>query len=456
MCLTRTVLSSIVRLQFAGVTREITPRDKSAIQSERVLRVTEAKQKSEDKVHTNLADDTVERKAAQILIVGGGAAGLSAAGALKKMGLASTVLEQDAAIGGTWARRYDRLHLHTIRQLSGLAHLPMPRRYPRYVARDQFVRYLQHYAKDMGLHVITGCEVRRVTPLDDGAGVSWQLETSQGVWQSEVVVVATGQYRVPLLPSWPGEETFTGELIHSSEYRNGRAWRGRRALVIGVGNSGAEIATDLAEAGASVAISIRTPPFMTRRDTFGLPVQLISFVMSRLPPRAADKVARRVMRLAFGDMSRYGIMSPGYSPYQDQRVPLIDVGFAAAVMQGRVEVRPAVSGFSPTGVKFSNGQEEAFDLVVAATGFSSGLERLLPMPDLLDKDSYPCFPSGEPTSRPGLYFIGFTHSLRGHLFEANRGSRRLAKHIARYLGRAAANRASQRSTRRQPSGMRSV
>src|SRR4051794_39192067 len=80
---------------------------------------------------------------ARILIIGGGAAGLSTAGALKKMGLASTVLEQDPAIGGTWARRYDRLHLHTIRQLSGLAHLPMPRRYPRYVARDQFVRYLQ-------------------------------------------------------------------------------------------------------------------------------------------------------------------------------------------------------------------------------------------------------------------------------------------------------------------------
>ena len=390
--------------------------------------------------HASTGDSGAEAAphATQIVIIGAGAAGLSTAGALKKIGLASTVLERDMAIGGTWARRYDRLHLHTIRQLSGLAHLPLPRRYPRYVARDQFVRYLQHYATRLGLDVITGCEVNRVTPADSADGHSWRVETDQGVWHSQVVVVATGQYALPRLPSWLGRDTFAGQVIHSSEYRNGRAWIGKRALVIGVGNSGAEIATDLADAGASyVAISIRTPPFLTRRQTYGLPVQLLSFPMSWLPPRIADKVASRIMRLAFGDMSRHSLRAPGYSPYQDQRVPLIDVGFAAAVKQGRVLVRPDVVSFTPTGVIFNNELEEAFDLVVAATGFSTGLERLLPVPDLLTEDAYPSFPSGEPTSYPGLYFMGFTHSLHGHLFEANRASRRLAKHIARYLGRAA-------------------
>jgi len=185
---------------------------------------------------------------ASVLILGAGAAGLSTAGALKKLGVAATVLEQDAAIGGTWARRYDRLHLHTIRQLSGLAHLPIPRRYPRYVARDQYVRYLQGYARRMRLHVITGCEATLVTPLESTAGPCWQVETNRGVWQSRVVVIATGQYSIPRVPSWPGQESFTGQLIHSSDYRNGRAWAGKRALVVGVGNSGAEIATDLADA----------------------------------------------------------------------------------------------------------------------------------------------------------------------------------------------------------------
>lgn len=400
-----------------------------------------AEYKSSDYASTGNKGTEAAPHATQIVIIGAGAAGLSTAGALKKIGLASTVLEQDMAIGGTWARRYDRLHLHTIRQLSGLAHLPLPRRYPRYVARDQFVRYLQHYVTRLELNVITGCQVKGVTPLDseDGAtGRSWRVETDQGAWHSQVIVLATGQYSVPRLPSWPGRETFAGQVIHSSEYRNGRAWAGKRVLVIGVGNSGAEIATDLADAGASyVAVSIRTPPFLTRRQTYGLPVQLLSFPMSWLPPRVADKVASKIMRLAFGDMSRNGLMAPGYSPYQDQRVPLIDVGFAAAVKQGRVWVRPDVVSFTPTGVIFNNGLEEAFDLVVAATGFSSGLEQLLPVSDLLTENEYPRFPSGEPTSYPGLYFIGFTHSLHGHLFEANRASRRLANHVARYLGRGA-------------------
>ena len=117
--------------------------------------------------------------------------------------------------------------------------------------------------------------------------------------------------------------------------------------------------------------------------------------MSSLPPRIADKLASKIMRLAFGDMSKHGLMAPGYSPYQqDQRVPLIDVSSTTGGQQSRVSVRPDVAGFTPTGVIFNNGLEEAFDLVVAATGFSSGLEQLLPIPDLLTEDAYPRFPSG--------------------------------------------------------------
>ena len=130
------------------------------------------------------------------------------------------------------------------------------------------------------------------------------------------------------------------------------------------------------------------------------------------------------MRVAFGDMSRHGIDSPGYTPYQAQRVPVIDVGFAGAVKQGRVAVCPDVTGFTPSGVIFSNGEEEEFDLVVAATGFSSGLEQLLPLPDLLTEQGYPRFPSGEPTSHPGFYFTGFTQVCAGI------SSRQTAAHCA--------------------------
>src|SRR3954465_2767718 len=99
---------------------------------------------------------------ASVVIVGGGASGLSAAGALKQQGIDSVVLEQDPQVGGTWARRYDRLHLHTVRGFSGLAHFRIPRRYPSYLSRDQFVAYLQEYAQHFALRVMTGCEVDRI------------------------------------------------------------------------------------------------------------------------------------------------------------------------------------------------------------------------------------------------------------------------------------------------------
>ena len=104
-----------------------------------------------------------------MVIVGGGAAGLSAAGALARRGIEAVVLEQDAAVGGTWARRYDRLHLHTIRQFSGLAHFPIPSRYPRYLSRDEFVDYLREYARHFALRVVGGTSVRRVRPSETDA-----------------------------------------------------------------------------------------------------------------------------------------------------------------------------------------------------------------------------------------------------------------------------------------------
>jgi len=97
-----------------------------------------------------------------VIIVGGGAAGLSAAAALARRGIGATVLEQDATLGGTWARRYERLHLHTMREFSGLAHYPIPQRYPQYLSRDDMVAYLNEYARTLDLRIVAGAKVRRV------------------------------------------------------------------------------------------------------------------------------------------------------------------------------------------------------------------------------------------------------------------------------------------------------
>jgi cation diffusion facilitator CzcD-associated flavoprotein CzcO len=371
---------------------------------------------------------------ATVVIVGAGASGLSAAAALTQRRIEPVVLDEDARIGDSWARRYDSLRLHTVRRFSGLAHFPIPTRYPTYLSRDDVVEYLREYTRHFGLRVVTRNRVQSIRPSHDSSG-GWEVETSSGeIWHARAVVVATGQYRRPVVPPWPGRELYRGQVTHSASYTNAVPYEGQRVLVVGAGNSGAEIAADLSAHGAArVALSVRTPPPIVPRDPFGLPVQRTSIVLSALPAAVANRIGRLTARLVLGDLTRYGMPQGTFAPYTTRRVPLIDVGFVEALKAGRVAIRPAVERLTATGADFADGSTEAFDAIVAATGFTTGLETMIDLPDVLDAAGEPIGASGEPTARPGLYFAGFTHSLRGHLFEANRATRRLARTVATYL-----------------------
>jgi hypothetical protein len=370
---------------------------------------------------------------ADIVIVGGGAAGLTTAAALRRVGLESVILDKDDQIGGTWARRYARLHLHTVRACSGLAHYPIPRAYPKYIPKDMFAQYLRDYARHFDLHFVGNCPVNKVRRLNAG---HWSLLTDQGEWQCRVVVIATGHYGAPFVPDWPGVKDYAGALIHSSKYQTGRDYAGQRVLVIGSGNSGSEIAADLVEQGAAfVAHSIRTPPPVVPRDVLGTPVQVFGIVMSPLPPSWADRIGQLIARAATGNLGRYGVRPPAWQPFTAHRVPIIDVGWLKQLKRGRIQVRPNVARFTATGVVYDDDCVEAFDAVIAATGFQTGLAGLLDVPGALDARGYPAFPSGRPSVHPGFYFMGYTESVRGHLFEANQDSRRLARLVAGYLGR---------------------
>lgn len=368
-----------------------------------------------------------------VVIVGAGASGLSAAGALERLGIKSVVLEEDEQLGGTWARRYDRLHLHTVRGFSGLAHFPIPSRYPRYLSREEFVAYLGEYAHHFDVQVMTGCPVHKIRQ-EPGTPSSWVATTDRGDWHCRVIIIATGQYRIPILPHWDGRATYQGDLTHSSSYRSASPYVGKRVLVVGAGNSGTEIATDLAENGAAfVALAIRTPPPIVPRDPFGMPVQRTGIMLSFLPSAVADRLGRLTARIVLGDLTRLGLRTPKWFPFSSRRVPVIDVGFVSAVKRRLVQIRPALVRLTATEAVFEDGSAEPFDAIIAATGFSTGLNDLLETKDVLDNSGEPADLSGDPTSRPGIFFMGYTHSLRGHLFEANLASRRLARNVDRYL-----------------------
>jgi cation diffusion facilitator CzcD-associated flavoprotein CzcO len=367
------------------------------------------------------------------LIVGAGPGGLAAAAALGSAGVPATILERASSVGSSWRGHYDRLHLHTARFLSGLPGMPIPRSAGSWVSRDDFVAYLDAYALRHALDVRTGTDVSRIDRGDRG----WRIATSAGEFDATHVVVATGYNRLPLLPEWPGRDAFAGTLLHSSRYRSGAEFRAKDVLVVGAGNSGAEIAVDLVEQGASrVRLSIRRPPNIVLRMVAGfVPSQLVSILLSKLPLPFADAIARATARLTIGDLRKLGLPAPDRGIYtemiRDRQIPIIDVGLVAALRAGRVEVVPAVEGFDGPSVRLLGGASIRPDVVVAATGYRPSLEPLVRHLGVLDEHGLPCA-HGEKQApgAPGLHFLGFSNPPTGNLREMSIDARRIARRVA--------------------------
>ena len=188
------------------------------------------------------------------IIVGAGPAGLAAAAALKARGRDAIILEKSAAVGSVWRRHYDRLHLHTDRVRSGLPGLAMPIAYGRYPSRLQVVEYLEAYAAKFALKPVFNTSVNTI----HRDGSQWRAGAGAETFVAPIVVVATGLADFPHSPTWPGMNDFVGPILHSSLYRNPAPFAGKRVLVVGYGNSGAEIALDLSEAGVDVALWLPT------------------------------------------------------------------------------------------------------------------------------------------------------------------------------------------------------
>ncbi|MES5821793.1 NAD(P)/FAD-dependent oxidoreductase [Streptomyces sp. RG80] len=381
------------------------------------------------------ADTTAPSAAHPVYVIGGGPGGLAAAYALRAQGIRAVVLEKSDRVGASWRRHYDRLHLHTTRRLSALPGLAMPRRFGRWVARDDVVRYLEKYAEHHELETVTGVEVSRVERSPDGTG--WLLHATGGrELTGAAVIVATGYNHTPLIPDWPGRKAYTGDLVHAAEYRNPEPYAGRDVLVVGVGNTGAEIAVDLVEGGASrVRLAVRTAPHIVRRSTAGWAAQYTGVLVRRLPVGLVDRLARPMAKLSVPDLSAHGLPRPDtglYSRVKEGAIPVQDVGLIDAVRKGRVEVVAAVDSFDKAEVVLADGTRVDPDAVIAATGYARSLEDLVGHLDVLDARGLPVVNGPRcPDNAQGLFFTGYVTPISGTFREVALDAERIAKRIAK-------------------------
>jgi hypothetical protein len=153
--------------------------------------------------------------------------------------------------------------------------------------------------------------------------------------------------------------------------------------------------------------------------------------LSFMPGMLKDALLSFVARLHFGNLTRYNFRQPEWFVFKDDRIPMIDVGFVEYLKKGLIEIRPNVMEFAEKGVVFyDNHPPENYDEVIAATGFQTGLENILEIPDVLDEHGYLTVPCGEPNHHQGLWFIGFISSPAGVLLMTRIHARKMAKYIA--------------------------
>lgn len=362
------------------------------------------------------------------VVVGAGPAGLATSRELQQRGVSHVVLERGSQPAHVWANLYDSLTLHTGRHMSGMPGRPIPRAVPLFPPRSAFVRYLQDYARDFQLPVVTGVEVRRVAP-ENG---DWIVATEKGEIRARSVVMATGIVSGPRVPDVPGREIFSGRVLHSSEYRRPDDIAGKRVLVVGVGNSGGEIGSELARAGRAVDIAVRSGVNVVPRDIAGVPIQYLVFLMRKLPRRVQERIAEAVR--VMGERRR------GPSPLPRARVgpldaiPLIGFHLVDEIKAGRVTVRPGIAEFTQHGVRFSDGAEAEYDTVVLATGFRPALDAL---GTLVQRDGKGfALRTDRVTSadHARLWFVGHNYDATGGLANIARDAPLAAEAVRRALG----------------------
>jgi putative flavoprotein involved in K+ transport len=368
----------------------------------------------------------------EVLIVGAGPAGLSAAYELKRRGIRPYMIDQASEVAASWRNRHDQLRLNTHRRFSGQPGWPIPKRYGAFPTRDQYVTYLSDYTIHLGLPIHFGVSTIRI---ERASGRGWDVHTDQGNIHCQHVIIATGSDHLPYLPEWPGREIYQGELIHASQFCHAAHYNDKSVLIVGAGNSGIDIGNYLSDVAIKPSwISVRSGPTIAPQYIWGVPTHSILVWSRWLPIRIQDFTTTLVSRIFLGDLRKYGMPPPSkgaITRQRDEGVTIsIDHGFVAALKAGRFRVVPEISFFSREAVHLSDGRKLEPDAVICATGYRLGLEELVGHLGVLDDQGRPRFFADQASPDfPGLWFFGLNSSIYGNMFIRKAEALRLAQAI---------------------------
>ncbi|CAL4986991.1 unnamed protein product [Urochloa decumbens] len=311
-----------------------------------------------------------------VLIVGAGPAGLATAACLAQFSIPYVIMEREDCSASLWRNRaYDRLKLHLAKEFCELPHMSYPADAPTYIPKDQFLKYLDSYIERFDIHPKYNTDIKSCT-YDEGKecwiSLVCDAVTSRVVrYKSKFLVVASGENSAANIPVIPGLHDFAGETIHSSLYKSGTAYSGKNALVVGCGNSGMEIAYDLATHGANTSIVVRSQVHIMTKEIIRLGMTLVQHT----PVNAVDDLLVRMSKVLFGDLSKHGIVRPETGPLllkeQAGRSAVIDVGTVGLIKKGTIKVLRNISKINGNVVEFEDKKESSFDVIVFATGYKS-------------------------------------------------------------------------------------
>lgn len=313
-------------------------------------------------------------------VIGAGSSGLAVAKNLREHGFDVECFEREQGVGGNWnaraasSRVYASTHTISSKPFTQYADFPMPDEFPDYPHHSQLLAYFQAYQRHFGLDEVIrfGHTVQRVEPVPDGGGWHVTVQRPDGGSQRARyagVVVANGHNWYPKRPDYAGLDGFTGEVLHSADYKDPQVLRERRVLVVGAGNTGCDIAVEAAQNAARTLHSTRRGYWYAPKYTFGRPADQVadSMLALRLPLKVRQWLFKATLRLTVGDLTRHGLVAPDHDIFETH--PIVNSQLVYYIGHGDITPKPEVQAFDGAQVRFSDGSTEPVDVVVFATGY---------------------------------------------------------------------------------------